>query len=663
MKYGSTSTRWQVIVFDYINNYPIDEAVEDTVMLLSNLGVVSISFSRSKATIQSTASIEIVGSLSPEYRIGNWLVIKSKVGAFKETDKISLSSEGVVRFIGQIVDVTTTYNKAANGLFHRRSSVIVREWSGVLHCPVRLEFGAAEQAALQSSKADLQLEAIKKADKNNGNMIEIAQSVFDPFDYVRLVLAFVGFFGSSFKGTGPDFSDPKNKALMPIAKEISRTALNLPHIPKKLLTYLGMTDVEPDQAFTSNGGFAGLILGVNNGDTQITETYRTKNKDKTFDGRFASFVGLQDVYKNYKDRPKTTGMLSDFSQGRGAWDLLKARCDGEFNECFTDIWYFGSSETEMTTSFSSTDIILPTDRVTGKESDIIDPIIIDDDSLGSFTPKSPIYAKPVLIVRDKPFAMAKYLKLIEIKSSKWSTLDNVPRVRLSDTYIKSINVKSTFFNSPNYIQPTIANDITTDTFASKNLLLLFALRTVRPEMNRFGGIQHFPQTPYIGQNTSNEDIATEWFKDASKIQYLWHSLNYRYLSGTINIKDNDVALMVGCNVVFTLKNGLRLCAHVESLSWNFSISPDGQVSNDCQIGFSYMCRVMDDDSLDFISGYDINDLFANEFGSRAESTPFIDKIARTDKEIAEILKQQQEEDKKKFMEKKKTITKKKKKDK
>ncbi len=660
MNYGVTSTRWQVIIFDYLNTYPTTEAVEETDMLLSNLGVVAISFSRSKSTVQSTASIEIVGSLSQEYRIGNWLLVKSKVGAFKKADEPSLSGEGIVRFIGQIVDVTTTYSKSESGLFHRRSNVIVREWSGILHCPVRLEFGAAEQAALQSNKTDLQLESIKKASKNNGNMIQIAQSVFDPFDYVRLILAFVGFFGSSFEGTGPDFSDPKNKALMPIAKEISRTALNLPHIPKKLLTYLGMNDVSPDQAFTSNGGFAGLILGVNNGTESITKTYRTKKPGKTFDGRFASFPGLQEIYKNYKDRPKTTGMLSDFAQGRGAWDLLKARCDSEFNECFTDIWYFGSSETEVTTSFSSTNIFTPSEQVTGKETDIIDSIITDDDSIASFTPQSPIYAKPVLIVRDKPFAMAKYLKLIDIKGSQWSTLDNVPRVHLNNTYIKSINVKSTFYNSPNYIQPSIANDVTTDTFASKNLLLLFALRTVRPEMNRFGGIQHFPQTPYIGQNTSDEDIATEWFKDASKIQYLWHSLNYRYLSGTINIKDNDTAFMVGCNVVFNLRNGLRLCAHVESLNWSFSIAPDGQVSNDCQIGFSYMCRVMDDDSLDFISGVDINDLFANNSGYDAESTPFIAKITNTDKEIAEILKKQEEEDKKKFLEqKKKTKTKKK----
>jgi len=651
MKYGVTSTRWQVIIFDYQEKYPLTEDINETDIVLANLGVVSISFGRSKSTVQSTASIEIVGSLPPAYRIGNWLVIKSKVGAFKDSDEPSTSGQGVVRFIGQIVDVTTTYNKADNGLFHRRSNVIVREWSGILHCPVRLEFGAAEQAALQSKNTAVQTETIKKASENNGNMIQIAQSVFDPFDYVRLVLAFVGFFGSSFKGTGPDFSEDKNKALLPIAKEISRTALNLPHIPQNLLTYLGMEDVKPDQAFTSSGGFAGLILGVNNGSVSISDTYRKKNKDKTFDGRFISFTKLQEIYVNYKDRPKTTGMLSDFAQGRGAWDLLQARCDSEYNECFTDIWYFGSPETEITTTESSTSIFLPREQVTGKETDIIDPITIDDENVSSSTPASLIYAKPVIVIRDKPFAMEKYLKSSEIKSSKWSTLDNVPRVLIQDTYIKSINVKSTFYNSPNYIQPSIANDTSTDTFVNKNLLSLFALRSIRPEMNRFGGIQHFPQTPFIGQNTNGDDIATEWFKDASKIQYLWHALNYRFLSGTISMKDNDVALMVGCNVVLQLKGGLKLCAHVESLNWNFSISPDGQVSNDCQIGFSYMCRVMLDDSLDFISSYDINDLFLPET-ELTEDVPFIQKITDTDKEIVKILAEQEAANKKKFAEKK-----------
>jgi len=627
MKYAASSTRWQVIGYDYVDGYPQSDSIVETNEVLLNEGVVSLSFGRSKDSIQSVAQIEIVGTLAKEYRIGNWIILKSKVGAFKDPTKPSTIAEGLVRFIGQVVDVQTSYSTVENGLFHRRSSVTVREWSGILHCPVRLEFGSAEQAALNSPNDVVSSNVLVKADKLNNDLIKIAESVFDPFDYVRLVLAFIGCFGSDFKGTTLQFTDPANEALAVVAEEISKSALYLPHIPQKLLTYLGMKDIKPNAAFTSKGGFAGLVLGVNNGEQEASKTYLKKNDDKTFDGRFTSFTDVQNLYKNYKDRPRTTGMFSDFAQGRGAWDIIKSRCDGEYNECFTDIWYFNNPLTEKTSARSIS-------KLAALEG------IGSKDTADAIDDKGTTYAKPVIVIRDKPFALAKYLKDANIEKTKWSTLDNVPRVSIDNVYIKNVSVKSTFYNSPNYIQPNIAADGLTDTFAQKNLVTLFALRTIRPEMNRFGGIQYFPSTPFIAIDGKNNELSSKWFSDASKVQYLWHGLNYRFLSGSMTLKDHDVAIMVGCNVVFKTKSGLTLCAHVESVSWQFMINADGSVMNDCQVSFSNMCRVLSDGSLDFIPVSLINDLFTNSIGNADKTTDDV-ALTRNIKKIEDKLKQKE----------------------
>lgn len=642
MKYTSTATRWQVIVYDYVDGYPQTDKITKAEPILSNLGVISISFSRKKSEIQSIANLRIVGELPSQYRIGNWVILKSKVGAFPNPEEISDIGVGIVRFIGQIADIHTEYAVSDTGLFYRRSTVLIREWSSILHCPVRLEFGAVEQNLLANENAATQKTAIQ----NNQDMIQIVESVWDPFDYIRLILAFIGFYGSDFKGTAPVFTDEKNKALVPIAEEISRSALYLPHIPKEMLEYLGMPEIEPNKAFSSKGGFAGLVLGVNNGDTELESAYASSNEYKTFDGVFDSFESLQLLYENYKDRPITAGMLSDFAMGAGAWDLLKSRVDNEYNECFTDIWYFNVPNTIESTS--STAIDLFKDGSIENKPKIFESNIDNSTSAGHISSENISQntinyrpaAKPVVVVRDKPFALKKYLADLKIKSTKWSTLDAVPRVFIDDVYIKSISTRSTFFNSPNYIQPSIADNTNASSVVIKNLTTIQALRTLRPEMNRFGGIQHFPVTSYLALNTAKEEININWLEDASKVQFLWHGLNYRFLSGVLTLKDHDVKIMVGCNIVFKTKVGLMLCAHVDGVSWQFMVNSDGSVTNDCQIEFSHMCMIDNNGDLEFIPSPLINNLFSNKTG-REDVAPLIDAVSLT-KKFASVEKRIQE---------------------
>ena len=77
VKYATNSTRWDVILFDYVDDVPEPVSYPDVEVHSGNKGVVSISVSRSKASIQNTASIQVVGDLHPAYSIGNWVIIKS----------------------------------------------------------------------------------------------------------------------------------------------------------------------------------------------------------------------------------------------------------------------------------------------------------------------------------------------------------------------------------------------------------------------------------------------------------------------------------------------------------------------------------------------------------------------------------------------------------
>lgn len=603
MQYSTAATRWQVIVFDYDTDYPVDNDVHLAPAKVASRGVTSISLSRGKSSIQNVCQIEIVGRLPSFYREGNWAIIKSKVGQFLDETKPSEPEEGTVRFFGQIVDIQSEYTKMGNGLLARRHSISIREWSSLLNCPVRFEFGAAEQAILNSgndsaaSEITGRIGAAEQVKDVSDFSIKFAEAQYDPFDYIRTVLAFIGFASGNQTGTPIELSDSSNRALEDFASNISKTALYLPHVPKEVLNYLGVTNVDPQSAFNSNGGIAGLVIGVQNKDKDdtfgLTESGQFPDK-KAFKGVFTSFSDIQSRYQNYKDRPRSSGFFADFSQGRSAWDIIQSRCDKEYNECFTDIWYTQepvANSLQETSSFSIPQ--LPTNPLKQFESK---PVV----------PRK--FAKPVIVMRDKPYALRKYFEQSGI-SNNWSVLDNVPRVWIDNTLILRVIVKNTFYNSPNYILPQIADNVVSDSFSQKNTLLAFATRTQRPEMNRFGGIEYFYNTPFVALSTDNERLDQSWFSDATKIQYLWHSLNYRFATGTIMIKDNDVPIMVGCNISFQFGEN-TFCAHVENVSWSLNVGSDGLAQTICTVNFSYLTKVLSDGSLDFAGATTLAELTA-----------------------------------------------------
>ena len=589
VKYSNNSTRWEVILFSYADSIP--QTTKSKVNVFSgNKGVVSIGISRSKSSVQNTANIQVVGDLSPAYTIGNWIIIKSKVGKFDPVNKhknftsVSSLAEGVVRFIGQITTIENSYSVAGNGLLTKRATIHVREWSSVLNIPVRLDAYCFSNEFFNTASAQGRLGLIEGALKNNGNEINIedlAKDVLDPFTSAALVLAIVGGLNTD-KISGVDLQESlgKYKGLINLSTLTSR----MPTLPQELLSYLELpSSTRADQAFST--GFVNTLVGVSKPDkNQKKEALEKYGQEKTdsgsFSGYFTSYDKLKNLFKNYIDRPVSSNFLASLGKGTSAWSLIQQQLDLTTNEAFTDIWYFRTDSGAIT-------------------------------------------SVPMIVLRDKPFALKSLLENPEnkIKATNWTSFDDVPRVFIGDEFIQSLSTNSSFFNSPNYIEPQFrSGEIGSVRGDSPQALYAKAVHRIidNPAIDRFGTIEHYWDTIYSSptakKGEKNEIISVDWFDDAKKLMYYWHTLNYRFGNANLTIKDNDLRVMVGCNVSFPMGENV-LCGQVEAVSWSFGIDMTGAASTTTNIKLSYLCRVKEDGSLALIGPQGFTNLMDKDLTS------------------------------------------------
>lgn len=585
VKYTNNSTRWDIILFDYVDDIPAQREPEVKVYS-GNLGVVSIGISRSKASIQNTASIEVVGDLHPAYSIGNWVIIKSKIGKFTQKDKnfpeVSPLSEGLIRFIGQITTIQNNYAVQGSGLLTKRATVHIREWSSLLNIPVRID------AHSYSSYYNQTKESLGRANFIGGtqktpdiNIAELAQKVIDPFEGAALVLAIVGGLNTD-QQTGANLGADLGEYEKVISA--SKLTSRMPHLPAPLLDYLKLPNTtQTDNAFAT--GFTNTLLGVMNADSGFEETkkdalegYGDKQKrdPKSFSGYFTGYKQVASMFNNYKDRPVNANFFASLGNGTSAWSLIQEHIDTTTNEAFTDIWYFRTESGAVT-------------------------------------------SLPMIVLRDKPFALKAFLTDPDnqIKNTKWTAFDDLPRVFVDDASIVSVSTTNTFFTSPNFIEPNLqTGEVGSSRTDDPTVVLTTAAHRIIDEgaIDRFGTIEHYWNTVYTAPTAKSSETGTvfvPWFEDTKKLMYYWHSLSYRFGNAQITLKDNNLPIMVGCNISFPMGKNV-LCGHVEAASWSFSIGMDGTASTTTSVQLSYLCKVTDDGSLTLIGPAGFTDLFDPE---------------------------------------------------
>lgn len=573
MRTVDSGVRWRVVVYEYDSDIPDGNDKEATRTVVSS-DVTAIRIASDKDSPDSPCSITVTGDLSDAFFIGNWIIVRSRSGKWL-TDE---PSEGTPRFIGQITAVRTTYVKDASGNLRRQSFITARKWSAILQTPVRYDLTSVTKVYDITSLTNTVGHAANTIDSSAIDKVgTIAKQVFNPWSYAGVVLKFIGALNASTEGSLVQTLKDDLGATYRSLEGFTDVATKMPTIPKELLEDVGATGAEPTNPFRGtefSPGFMATLVGVQTTTVNDYQTVMKSGIPNSFDGYFSQPVDDLSLYEITNDRPIITNVGAEFTQGGAAWDLLKAKVDPTITEVFTDIWYFRSGKT--------------------------------------------VKARPVLVVRDKPFALKEYWQQLNSTSgfsAKWTMLDDLPRVWIDDALIREVSLDNTFYGSPNYLLLKYYNGAIRQGFLPGVALSESRVRLAQ-EMSRFGGIEYYPETafgvvdPVTSPNAETSlNVNTTWYRDIAQINYLWYCLNYQFLSGAMVLTDNDTPVMVGNNITWKMGKN-TLCAHVERVEWVHSVEQtSGRKSTQCTIQFSHCCYVKDDGALGFIGPRGFNDLF------------------------------------------------------
>jgi hypothetical protein len=599
---STTSLKWEVELFPFHETYPSNDdfgkkGASPGVKIAK--GIKQMNFVRGKGTPDAKSTFTIVGSPPKEAVVGTWIVISS----YQKLTEGKLKGRGFAetskpRFIGQITTVSTTYNtEAETGLISRSTVYQAREWSHALTIPVRLDSLAL---AAQFKDGFAKIEAATKDEVKPGVITELIKQSFNPFQTAALVLTVIGALQQNDKPNGID-----TKAF----EKFYEVAVKMPSVPQSLLNRLGIS-AKPNAAFTS--GFMKTIIGV--------QTKPMLN-DGSWNGVFSkSSMTLDDFQKNFNrspsDRPSVLGAVYILQAGASAWQLLQSYCDPSLNEFYTDFVHEAG----------------------------------DNGIIG---------ARPVMMMRDKPFSMKTVEKNVLTltdpdavqKTSSFSKYDNLPRINIPSANISRFSISNTMINSPNYIRVDF-HEMDGNANQAEAVSRFRGAIQLRPEMNRFGGYEFSIESNFLGHNggnpaqtgggavggvvggtldvgknlkgaldnvTSKIDQAkgaisgdtinitekfefVKWVDKMKLIAQSWHSYDYRMGSATLILRDDNFSLTCGFNAQFQIGNFV-LVGHIETISASVVVDGNGTYITETQVQLSRVVVAPDGNkaSLEFIN--------------------------------------------------------------
>lgn len=607
--------RWRLVVYKNTNPYPISASADEATPTIVERGVVSLSITRSKNNPEGMTNVTMVGKLDPAIFHGNWVIIRSKVGDFtKSTGEgggilsqgATVNVEGIPRFIGQIDTVESTYSAdPASGLVTRVHSIRIREWSHVFRQTIKFDlFDLAQQinpsafASVTSAAAVIARGSISPDAQKN--LETIAKAITNPFEYVTIALAMVSGINKGASSKAVANNGTLQNALN-AAAFYSNIATRMPAIPKSLLLDMGLgSEADPERPFASDESFALVLLGnqapgigSNNPVSGAGLTAATAGINKalssigtgksqelgvvptfsdapagTFNGVFSSEKEITNSFKIPQDRPVMYGALADFSQEFDLWSLISTRCDPDINEIFTDIWYHESD---------------------GK-----------------------IIGRPVLVMRDKPFLLDQVREKIGELENQWTSFDDLPKVYIPFSLIQDIKTTSTFNGAPNYNRVNVRDPIIRDDSTVVAQAQVLGRSVNNAAQTRYGGIFFSVDSPFFAQAGSNPpksyDLDTSWYGDIGKLMQGWYGTRFYFPSGQITLKDNNIPIMVGCNIVFNVGKNATYVAHVDGVSFSHQVGGRGDRVSSTTVAFSYLSVYEDEQAL-IMGPESVQDLF------------------------------------------------------
>ena len=603
--------RWYLEIYPWDTEFPEKIVWSLGLMSLREPEVVSegvryINITRAKNNINGQCTVGIVGPVNPLLTPGTWVVVTSvesrsseKTANEKAEDTYPLKSQKVSefykniapvaqilpRFIGQISSIDVTYSKTDSGTLATVTALTIREWSSLLDIPVRYDTYSIVKSLSQEAIDSGAL--VQASGVSPQKYHEIMSKIFNPFELAHVILTLVGAINS-------------NDSISKVTEICGNTGLpnvsvKMPHVPPSLLARLGMNTVDSHNPFST--GFLTVITG--------TLAHPNSKFTHKWNGVFDNIRDLSKMYDmNPPGRPVASNMVSLLTNGDSVWALLTKYCDPSLNEFVTDIIY-------------------------EERTDVLNPSIV---------------ARPVLFVRDKPFALK---TLSGSLTHPWTKYDNLPRIKIQSAYITSFTIGNTIINSPNFIRPNFTSELI-DTNTIKPAAEVYGTIRLEPEINRFGGNEFFIDTNFVsqewtGQGSNKVKGATNttppavnsassnplsaisdfvdrskgvlgWFKDIARVAQIWHSYDYRMATGVLKIKDHNVPITVGFNVEFKIGKRL-LVGHVESVGIEYEQQSGGLKTTNTVLRLSKIVQVNTSVKGFSISGDTLELLTPSEIGS------------------------------------------------
>jgi hypothetical protein len=537
---------------------------EGTKEIIDN-GVLSMQIHRSKDNPYGTAVLNFFGPIPPSVFPGNWCVIRSYDGVQNqdETNTDDTKDElgdtkpgGIVRFFGQIYSLNTSYQVNAGGGLVQHTNINVREWSFLYSVPVRYDSYAMLNTITDTNT---KWAAQYASTAVNKDWDKLASAVVDPFQFCALTLKWIGALSNKGLTQLTDGKTYQANFGTINAKNLTLpdVALLLPRIPRGLLKDLGVTGAALDAPLA--GDLVVQQFGIQ-GD--CSDSYDSKL------GAFKNSASFPETIEEAEARPLYSNIMSVFVNGQSAWELLNQGCDKFVNEIFTDLVYYKDN---------------------GK-----------------------IVSRPLLVFRDKPFMMQKYLDLelsndgsIE-QTANWSAYDNLPRVDVPAQTIERADFTCTITDSPNYIRAQFVSQGIIDTSNQEVLANLNGTLRLPSEMLRFGGQTLYIQTPYT---SSNGAFLPTWYRDISTLTAYWDGLLYRMPAVQLIVRDTNICFTVGFNVRFKF-NDNTFVGHLKNYSVTYSRNAEGTHKTTTVLNLERVVLEYPSGDLDFIPEFLIRNIYA-----------------------------------------------------
>jgi hypothetical protein len=579
-------------------------------------GIVSISFSRGKASIDNKCTIILVGPLPAHTRSGNWVVVNS-IHATKT------AFNALPRFVGQIQQINTEYNVLASGAIVLRSVITVAEWSNLLLSPVVFDMRTA--AGLLKKTAGLSSLVSQLAGGGGENYKKYADSVqtmLNPYTASRYFLRMIGMINEL---GGISMADDKPW----------KAAATLPDLPAGLLKRLGH-DGTTSEVFSK--GFVKIIAGRVK-DPSILSPINKGSWNGFFGEGAVKFKDFVEAFDDFKDdqglQPLAEGVTSVAQlSSRSVWDMIQSRNDPQFNESFTDMYYEIGNDESITTSLCVV--------VRGKMFKTLaaEEAAFDNDN-GPTPPPDRTYGQTMIsdIYKPQEFVLTPERKESGVSDLKktaeaiqknvmakaanikgfgsdneiyatWNYYDDIPRIYINGSIITGMSISNTFMSSPNLFFLGYVSG--PDSVLKSHLSDVACQGTKRHngEMLRFGSNIVRIVTRYLFSSKTNDNPAISWYETMMKLVRVWDGYNYRMASGVIRIKDYGIPLSVGMNIRFDI-SGVFYVAHIDGIDVNFNISPDGIKTTSTAIKFSRLMQEGPNGKLIFCAASSFGDLWNN----------------------------------------------------